>query len=86
MVRFAAVVFGLGYIAYLVLELITTIEQEPDSPCHNPLKAVFGFLSIIFVVLQGSLIVFYPRLNLNINGVIDRYRTDIISHSENHLI
>ena len=72
MVRFFAVVFGLGYLAYLVLELITVIELEPDSPCHNPLKAASGFLNIIFVVLQGSLIVFYPRLNLNINAAIDR--------------
>ena len=73
MVRAGAVLFALGYIAFIMLELITTLEHQPGAPCYNPLKAASSFLNIVFVVLQGTLIVCYPRLNLHINGVIDRY-------------
>ena len=73
MVRNGAVLFGLGYIVFLTVELITIFEYEPGSPCYDPVRAASGILMIVFVVLQSSLIVFYPRLNLNINGVIDRY-------------
>ena len=84
MVRFGAVSFGLGYIAFLAVELITVLEQEPESPCYNPVRATAGFLNIVFVVLQASLIVYYPRLNLHINGVIDRYgRHSVALHKHN---
>ena len=67
------VVFGLCYVAFLMLELITVLEEEPGSPCYNPLRAAACILNMIFVFLQGTLIVLYPRLNLNINRIIDRY-------------
>ena len=73
LVRNGAVLFGLGYIAFLAVELITILEEEPGSPCYNPLRAASNVLNIVFVVLQASLIVCYPRLNLHINGIIDRY-------------
>ena len=72
--RIGTIIFALGYVAFIALELITVVEEEPGSPCHSPLKATVCCLNIIFVALQGFLVFYYPRLNLNINPVIDRYR------------
>ena len=72
-VRSGAVLFGLGYIGFLAVELITILENEPGDPCYQPVRAASSLLMIVFVALQASLIVFYPRLNLHINGVIDRF-------------
>ena len=81
-VRCGTAIFGLGYIAFLTLELITILEEEPGAPCYNPVRAAAGFLNIVFVVLQAWLIVYYPRLNLHINGIIDRYEQDsVVSRS-----
>ena len=73
MVRIGTVFFGLCYVAFLVLELITVLEVKPGSLCYNPVRAAACILNILFVLLQGTLIVLYPRLNLNINRIIDRY-------------
>ena len=70
--RNGLVLFGLIYIAFLALELITVLEYESGSPCYDPLRVASCSLMIVFVVLQTSLFVMYPRLNLHINGVIDR--------------
>ena len=70
--RIGTVFFAIGYLAFLFLELITVVEEEPGSPCYNPLKAVVCCLNMVFVMLQGFLIFYYPRLNLNISPVIDR--------------
>ena len=63
----------MGYIAFLAVELITILENEPGDPCYQPVRAASCLLMIVFVALQASLIVFYPRLNLHINGIIDRF-------------
>ena len=64
--------FGTGYVAFLVLELITVVEKEAGTPCFNPTRATVCCLNIIFVVLQGFLIFYYPRLKLNIRSIFDR--------------
>lgn len=72
-VRIGSVFFSIGYLAYLFLELITVVEEEPGSPCYNPLRATVCCLNMAFVVLQSFLIFYYPRLNLSISPVIDRF-------------
>ena len=70
--RIFAVFFALGYVAFLVLELITVVEKDPGSACYNPIRATVCCLNIIFVALQGFLIYYYPRLKLNIRSILDR--------------
>ena len=70
--RIGTVIFAMGYVAFIALELITVIEEEPGSPCYSPLRATVCCLNIMFVALQGFLIFYYPRLNLKTNHVIDR--------------
>ena len=43
-----------------------------ECKCWARRNLVINFANIIFVVLQASLIVYYPRLNLSINSIIDR--------------
>jgi len=74
-VRIGSVFFSIGYLVYLFLELITVAEEEAGSPCYNPLRATVCCLNMTFVVLQGFLIFYYPRLNLSISPVIDRFGT-----------
>ena len=64
--------FGLGYIAFLVLEWITVIEKEAGSPCYNPTRATVCCLNILFVALQAFLIFYYPRLKLETRSILDR--------------
>ena len=71
--RIGTIIFAIGYVAFIALELVTVVEQEPGSRCYSPLKATVCCLNIIFVALQGFLIFYYPRLNLKINAVIDRF-------------
>ena len=70
--RIGTVIFAMGYVTFIALELVTVIEEKPDSLCYSPLKATVCCLNIVFVVLQGFLIFYYPRLNLKTNHVIDR--------------
>ena len=70
--RIFAVFFALGYVAFLVLELITVVEKDPGSACYNPIRATVCCLNVIFVALQGFLIYYYPRLKLNIRSILDR--------------
>ena len=70
--RIFTMFFGLGYVAFLVLELITVLEKEPGSDCYNPIRATVCCLNILFVALQGFLIFYYPRLKLNIQSILDR--------------
>ena len=70
--RIGTVIFAMGYVTFIALELITVIEEKPDSLCYSPLRATVCCLNIMFVALQGFLIFYYPRLNLKINHVIDR--------------
>ena len=37
--RIFTMFLGLGYVAFLVLELITVLEKEPGSACYNPIRA-----------------------------------------------
>ena len=69
-VRTAVVIFGLCYIAFLTIELIA--KWNRDCTCWARRNLVINFVNIVFVVLQAFLIVYYPRLNLHINGYIDR--------------
>ena len=64
--------FGLGYIAFLVLEWITVIEKEVGSPCYNPTRATVCCLNILFVALQAFLIFYYPRLKLETRSILGR--------------
>ena len=64
-------VFGLCYIAFLTIELIAMWNRE--CKCWARRNFVINFANIVFVVLQASLIVYYPRLNLNINSIVDRF-------------
>ena len=69
-VRQAAMVFGLCYIAFLTIELIAMWNRE--CKCWARRNSVINFVNIIFVVLQACLVVYYPRLNLHINRIMDR--------------
>ena len=69
-VRTAVVIFGLCYFAFLTIELIA--KWNNDCTCWQRRNYVINFVNIAFVVLQGFLIVYYPRLNLHINSYIDR--------------
>ena len=92
-VRIGSVFFSIGYLVYLFLELITVAEEEAGSPCYNPLRATVCCLNMTFVVLQSFLIFYYPRLNLSISPVIDRFvhvmsmlRCPIVSMSFSDLV
>ena len=69
-VRQATVVFGLCYIAFLLIELVAMWNQNCD--CWARRNFVINFVNIIFVILQAFLIMYYPRLNLHINRYVDR--------------
>ena len=69
-VRLAVVLFGLCYIACLTAETIARWGYE--CSCWQLRNYVINFVNIAFVVMQGFLIVYYPRLTLHINGYIDR--------------
>ena len=61
-----------------ILELTRLFSRDKDcaKDCYLDgnvsLELVFEILNTIFAFLQGALILIYPRLNLNINGKIDR--------------
>ena len=69
--RIFSTFFGLGYIAFLLLELILILEKR-ESACYDPTKIALCCLNIVFVALQGSLIFYYPRLKLNTISNLDR--------------
>ena len=69
--RIFSIFFGLGYIAFLLLELILILEKR-ESACYDPTKIALCCLNIVFVALQGSLIFYYPRLKLNTISNLDR--------------
>lgn len=71
-VRFGALVFGAGTLAYFVLETISFLEIRQESPCFFANLGANVILAMIFVVLQTYLIFVYPRLNLRIHDPIDR--------------
>ena len=73
-IRFGALVFGAGALAYFTMEFISFLEIKTDSPCFRPVAGVNVVLAIVFVVLQTYLVFVYPRLNLAKHPFVDRYK------------
>lgn len=74
-IRFGAIVFGIGALVYLVLEMISFFEISYYSPCYHSTLGINTAASILFVVLQTYLIFVYPRLNLCTITILDRFGT-----------
>ena len=71
--RLFTLFFSLGYVAFLILELIIVFENTiHHNLCYNPTRATVICVNIIFVALQGFLIFYYPRLKINIHSILDR--------------
>ncbi len=70
--RLGALVFGLGSLAYLSLELLAFARVPRQSRCFHPMAGANSSLALMFVLLQTLLVFFYPRLNLNICRPLDK--------------
>jgi len=63
--RQGAFVFGVGSIAYHVLEFTSYFIIDLHPNCMDVLHTVMSFFSILFVILQMITIILYPRLNIH---------------------
>jgi len=65
-VRQGAIAFGLGASFYTVLEIITGVlsSQVENSHCNSPINTFNSVLLLAFIILQITIVVFQPRLNL----------------------
>ena len=71
-IRFGAIIFGIGTLIYMVLELISFLEIEAGTPCHFPILGANVVASMFMVILQTYLIFVFPRINLHIWDALDR--------------
>jgi len=63
--RQGALIFGIGSFLYHSLEFTTYFIIDLHPHCLDVLNTVNSFLSIIFVILQSTTIIIYPRLNIH---------------------
>ena len=59
--RQGAVVFGLGSFSYHLLEFAAYFILDLHPHCLDVVHTVNSFLSIIFILLQTTIIILYPR-------------------------
>lgn len=75
-IRVGAIIFGVGAAIHFIIRIINEFDKKSDPECFNPIIAATDVAAVIFVVLQSSLIVLYPRLNLlTLPNTVDRFGT-----------
>ena len=61
-----ALVFGLGSFTYHLLEFTEYFIIDLHDHCYDISSTAISFLSLVFVCLQVTVIILYPRLNLHL--------------------
>ncbi len=81
-VRIGAVVFGLGALVYFAFEFVASVEHSAaHSPCFYPARMLNKVFAFLLILLQTALIFLFPRLNLKIYPLVDRYASETLSEN-----